>query len=180
MRPLTESETEVFFGKLAKYIGRNITRLIDRSDSKYCFRLQKNRIFYVAESVLKMAETIPRKQLISLGVCFGKFTKSGKFILQVTCLDIIAPYAKYKIWIKKNGEMTYLYGNNILRAHVAKMTEDLPEYQGVLVCSHQDTPLGFALSAKSALECRKLDPTSVVAFHQTDVGEYVRDEETLV
>lgn len=180
MRPLTEYETEIFFAKLAKYIGRNISRLIDRTDGKYCFRLQKSRVFYMEESVLRRAESIPKKSILSLGVCFGKFTKTGKFRLHVTCVDTIAPYSKYKIWLKKTGEMTYLYGNNVLKAHVAKMTEDLPEHQGVIIYSHQDTPLGFSLSAKSALECRKLDPTAIVAFHQTDIGEYLRSEDTLI
>ena len=39
MRPLTEEETKIFFEKLAKYIGRSIKNLIDRSDATYCFRL---------------------------------------------------------------------------------------------------------------------------------------------
>lgn len=37
--------------------------------------------------------------------------------------------------------MSYLYGNHILKAHVAKMTEDVPEYQGVVVFNMNDIPL---------------------------------------
>ena len=47
MRPLTEDETRVFFEKLAKYIGTNISHLIDRTDANYCFRMQKDRVYYV-------------------------------------------------------------------------------------------------------------------------------------
>ena len=43
---------------------------------------------------MRRATNVARKNLISLGTCIGKFTKSGKFHLQITALDIIAPYAK--------------------------------------------------------------------------------------
>lgn len=47
-----------------------------------------------SEEILKRAENVPRDHLLTVGTCFGKFTKSGKFKLHVTALDLIAPYAK--------------------------------------------------------------------------------------
>lgn len=38
---------------------------------------------------------------------------------------------------------------------------------------------GFGVAAKSTQDCRKVDPMSIVVFHQADIGEYVRHEETL-
>lgn len=43
---------------------------------------------------MKNAASISRKELISFGTCFGKFTKGGNFYLQITALDYLAPYAK--------------------------------------------------------------------------------------
>ncbi len=43
MRPLTEEETKTLFLKLSEYIGKNIERLINRSDERHCFRLIKVR-----------------------------------------------------------------------------------------------------------------------------------------
>ncbi|KAL2300069.1 hypothetical protein Nmel_012028 [Mimus melanotis] len=40
-------------------------------------------------------------------------------------------------------------------------------------------PQGFGVAAKSTQECRKVDPLAIVVFHQADVGEYVRNEDTL-
>lgn len=37
--------------------------------------------------------------------------------------------------------MSYLYGNHILKAHVSKMTEEVPEHQGVVVFNMNDIPL---------------------------------------
>jgi ribosome biogenesis protein Nip4 len=39
MRPLTDEEMRVLFEKLQSYIGQNITKLIDRQDEPYTFRL---------------------------------------------------------------------------------------------------------------------------------------------
>ncbi|ORX83323.1 60S ribosome subunit biogenesis protein NIP7 [Anaeromyces robustus] len=180
MRPLTEEETKVFFQKLAQYIGRNIVHLINRPDDTYCFRLHNNRVYYVSESIMKKATCIGRDQLLSLGVCFGKFTKTGKFRLHITALDYLAQYAKYKIWVKPNGEMPFMYGNHVLKAHLGRITEDTPEHQGAIIYSMNDIPLGFGVTARSTSDCRKLDPTGIVVFHQADIGEYLRGEETLL
>ncbi|KAI0348413.1 hypothetical protein BDW22DRAFT_1410576 [Trametopsis cervina] len=167
MRPLTEDESKVVFTKLANYIGKNLVHLIDRPDEPYCFRLHKDRVFYVSESSMRLAISVAKPNLVSLGTCFGKFSKSGKFKLHVTALDYLAQYAKYKVWIKPNGEMPYLYGNHVLKAHLGRITEDTPEHQGVVVYSMNDIPLGFGVTARSTVDTRKLDPTSIIVFHQS-------------
>ena len=42
------------------------------------------------------ATNISRDNLLSLGTCFGKFTKTGKVTLHVTCLDYLAQYAEVR------------------------------------------------------------------------------------
>ena len=81
--------------------------------------------------------------------------------MHITALDVIAPHARYKIWVKPNGEMPFLYGGNvscrrsesdstgtfangfnqIVKAHVGRFTEDCPQHQGVIVLNMSDTPL---------------------------------------
>ena len=53
---------------------------------------------------LKHASALPRDQLVSLGCTFGKFTKSKKFRLHVTCLDYMAQHAQYRVWLKPSAE----------------------------------------------------------------------------
>lgn len=77
-----------------------------------------------------------------------------------------SPFALLKIWIKPNGEMPFLYGNHIVKAHLGKITEDTPEHQGVVVYSMADVPLGFGVTARSTIDTRKLDPTSIIVFNQ--------------
>jgi ribosome biogenesis protein Nip4 len=93
-----------------------------------------------------------------------------------------------QVWIKPNGEMPFLYGNHVVKAHLGRITEDTPEHQGVVVFSMNDTPLvrffrtslppkplltfsrahtqGFGVTARTTVDTRKLDPTAIVVFHQ--------------
>uniref|UniRef100_A0A7S4F2F3 60S ribosome subunit biogenesis protein NIP7 homolog n=2 Tax=Chrysotila carterae TaxID=13221 RepID=A0A7S4F2F3_CHRCT len=179
MRPLTEEELKIFFEKLAKYIGRGIKELLQRPDEPYAFRLHNDRVYYVSEAQMRAAAALPREKLLSMGCTFGKFTKTKKFKLHITCLDYVAQYAQYKVWLKPSAEQSFLYGNHVLKAGLGRITEDTPQYQGVVVLSMSDVPLGFGVAAKSTAECRKLDPQGIVALHQADIGEYLRDEDTL-
>jgi ribosome biogenesis protein Nip4 len=116
MRPLTEDESKLVFEKLANYIastprnffsyprtytprpkGKNIVHLVDRQDDVHCFRLHKGRVYYVSEASMRLGISVARSNLVSLGTCLGKFSKSGKFKLHITALDYLAQYAKYKV-----------------------------------------------------------------------------------
>ena len=47
------------FDKLAKYIGaENIKLLVDRSDGTYCFRLHRERVYYVSEKIMKQVKNV--------------------------------------------------------------------------------------------------------------------------
>merc|ERR1711902_313868 len=116
--------------KLFKYIGDNIKNLIDRTDGTYCFRLHRERVYYVSERIMKQAANVAKDHLISLGTCFGKFTKTKKFRLHITALDFLAPYATHKIWLKANAEQQFLYGHNVCKSGLGRITEDTEKYQG--------------------------------------------------
>ncbi|KAI0866722.1 60S ribosome subunit biogenesis protein NIP7 [Xylaria cubensis] len=205
MRPLTEEETKILFEKLANYttdLKPLIAPLSDSSDAdRYVFRLIKDRVYYVLLSIANLATSVARDNLASVGICLGrippfinrklvarwtdrwiltgKFTKTLKFRLHITALPILAAHARYKIWIKPNGVMPFLYGSHISKAHVGRWTEDCPSNVGVVVYDMSDSPIGFGVSARSTAEARRLDPTGIVVFRQADCGEYLRDEDTL-
>lgn len=126
------------FAKLANYTGRSLNNLVasteDQSE-RFVFRLHGNRVYYMPLKLANLAVSIPRGNLLSVGTMIGKFTKTGKFRLNITCLSIIAPYARYKLWVKPNGEMPFLYGGNVVKAHIGRWSEDCPEHSGVVVYS---------------------------------------------
>ena len=95
-------------------------------------------------------------------------------------LDLLAQHGKYKMWVKPTSEMSFLYGNHLLKSGLGRVTENTPTNQGVVILSMSDVPLGFGVCAKSTQECRKADPSAVVCFHQADIGEYLRAEDDMV
>ena len=179
MRPLTDEETRTFFEKLSEFLGKNISALLDRPADPYCFRLHNNRVYYLSDRVMHAATTVSRDDLASMGVCFGKFTQGGNFRLKVTCLDLIAQHARFKVWIKPSAEMSFLYGNDVIKAGVGRMTESIPQYAGVIILSMANTALGFGRAAQTTERAAELDPTSKVVLHQADIGEYLREENEL-
>ncbi|EHB09888.1 60S ribosome subunit biogenesis protein NIP7-like protein [Heterocephalus glaber] len=179
MCPLTEEETRVMFEKITKYIWENLQLLVDRPIGTYYFRLHNDRVCYVSEKMLKLAANISGDKLVSLGTCFGKFTKTHKFRLHIMALDHLAPYVKYKVWIKPGAEQSFPYGNHVLKSGLGRITENTSQYQGVVVYSMADIPLGFGVAVKSTQDCRKVDPMAIVVIHQAGFGEYIRHEETL-
>jgi len=189
MRPLEESEVAQVFEKLFKFIGKNLRNVLDTGDGdgdldgegeSFCFRLHKNRVYYVRDRVVKRATNISRDNLVTLGQNVGKFTHSGKFRLTIGALDLLAAHAKHKMWVKPTSEMSFLYGNHLLKSGLGRITENTPTNQGVVILSMSDVPLGFGVCAKSTQDCRKADPSAVVCFHQADIGEYLRAEDDMV
>lgn len=187
MRPLDEKETTAVLEKLHKFVGTNLRQLIERPAREgpeaqaggYCLRLHKQRVFYASEALVRRATNVGNDHLASLGTCIGKFTKTGKFQLTITCLDLLAAYAKFKIWLKPSAEQLFLYGNNVLKSGLGRITDNTPQYAGVVIFSMSDVPLGFGLAAKSTQDCRKLQPNDIVVLRQADIGEYLRTEDEL-
>jgi len=85
-----------------------------------------------------------------------------------------------QVWVKPSAEMSFLYGNHILKSGLARITENTPGNTGVVIFSMSDVPLGFGVTAKSTAECRTADPGTIVTLHQADVGEYLRAEDDLM
>jgi 60S ribosome subunit biogenesis protein NIP7 len=50
-----------------------------------------------------MVSNVPKEELLSAGLMIGKFTKSGKFRLNISCLDYLSKFCKNKIWVKSGG-----------------------------------------------------------------------------
>jgi len=45
------------------------------------------------------------------------------------------------MWIKPAAEQQFLYGHNVLKSGLGRITESTTQYQGVIVFSMSDVPL---------------------------------------
>ncbi len=51
-------ETKAVFEKLHKFLGKSIRHLVERSDEDYVLRLNRNRVYYVRESLMRRATNV--------------------------------------------------------------------------------------------------------------------------
>ena len=79
--------------------------------------------------------------------------------------------------MKTGAEMSFLYGNNVNKAGLARITDGIPQYGGVVVYSMGDIALGFGIAAQPTEYCKDLEPMANVVLHQGDIGEYLRVED---
>lgn len=68
MRPLTETETQTLFQKLAHYTGNSLKNLIAPLDDspnadRYVFRIHKDRVYYVRLSIANLAVSIGEQHI---------------------------------------------------------------------------------------------------------------------
>ena len=59
---------------------------------------------------------------------------------------IVCPPEQYKIWLKPNAEQQFLYGNHVLKSGIARISENCPQYGGVVIYNMQDVPLVSAFA----------------------------------
>ena len=179
MRNLKPEEAELVFTKLSNYIGDNLEKLLKQED-EHVFQIIKDRVYFMSKSLCNQSTTLNKECILSAGILLGKFTHSGKFRLHVTALPVITPFAQNKVWVKQSSELSFMYGKNITKAGLARMTENTPAHQGVLVMNMNNHAIGFGVSAKSTADTTVCDPSSIVVYHQDDIGTYLRDEASIV
>ncbi|KAL8542064.1 hypothetical protein ACS0TY_003068 [Phlomoides rotata] len=53
----------------------------------------------------------------------------------IQCLNLLATNAKHKVWLKPTTEMSFLYGNSVLKGGLGRITENIQVKDGVVVFS---------------------------------------------
>ncbi|KJP85177.1 hypothetical protein AK88_05195 [Plasmodium fragile] len=167
MRPLNDNETMLVFKKLSKYVGNNLLSMLSYNNEEYVLRLHRSSVYFVRAELAKQAEAIINKNsLISLGICLGKFTKANNFFIKITSLSFLNDFCIHKIWLKESGEKNFLFGNNVLKSHLLKVSDNIKKGDGIIVLSMNDSPIGFGISIRNTQDIKILNVTDIVLIHQ--------------
>lgn len=175
MRKLKEEEEKKVLTKLQFFIGDNIKDLL----GIYVLRLNNQRVFLTTDELLKASSQLARDQIITCGVLLGKFTKGDNFRIAITALHVLHKFANHKVWIKTSAEMNFLYGNNAIKSHIHKISENIPLNAGVFVYDSHDIPLGFGVMAVGPASYTKAKGGAPIVLTQADTGEYIRNERNI-
>lgn len=173
MRDLKQDEAEKVHKKLTKFIGQNVEELLQ---DPYVLQLHEQKVFFISKSLIKNTSQIGRKSLICAGTILGKFTKTNKFRISIACLHTLEKFSLHKIWLKSSAEMNFLYGRNVLRSHMHKITDNTPKNSVVFVYNQNNTPLGFGVTSKSSADISSSQGNVLIVINQADTGAYLRDE----
>lgn len=172
MRKLTQEESDKVFAKLDQFVGDRKEELLKNHN----IYLHNKNVFYVSNLLYKKVSNIPKKSIAMVGTHIGRFTRSDRFFLKVGALNVLSAYVTKKVWIKWSAEMNFLYGNNVLKSHVLKTTEDLKDRDIVFLYNPRDVLLGFGITARNMDSFNKADHNSLFVIKQCDKGEYIRNE----
>ncbi|KRH94216.1 Ribosome biogenesis protein NIP7 [Pseudoloma neurophilia] len=176
MRKLTNEEFKKIEDKLVKIIGNNIKDLF----GTYTAFLHLKNVFLLTENEFKKISNIPQKNIILVGKHLGKFTRSDRFFLKISALNILEQYASRKVWIKWSAEMNFLYGNNVSKSHVLKTSEDIGKNEVVFLYNPKDTLLGYGITTRDNRSFEKADHHSSYIIRQCDKGEFLREEQSIL
>jgi 60S ribosome subunit biogenesis protein NIP7 len=177
MRELKPEEARKVEQRLRKYVGNNLDSVFNPT---YVLVLQGPRVFYARRDLCNKASPIPRDAIVSVGMCIGRFTKSGRFVLKITALPLLATYATDRVCVKASAEMHFVYGNHIQKTHLHRIDPETVKNAGVVVLSPNNIPLGFGVTSKAGTEVVSGDNTAIVVLRHGDTGEYLREEQSVM
>lgn len=164
------------YQKLTSIIGTNTQAILN----KYTLYLHEKNVFLLTESEFKLLSNIPQKHIILAGKHLGRFTKSNRFFVKISAMNILEQYASKKVWIKWSAEMNVLYGNNISKSHVLKTSEDIGKNEIVFLYNPKDTLLGYGVTTRDMRSFEKADSHSSYIIRQGDMGEFLRNEQKIL
>jgi ribosome biogenesis protein Nip4 len=82
MRVLLKEEIRLFLIKVVKYQGDEIIDFLKDNKFTNCtYRLQRGRIFYSNYPIIAKARHFLKNKIGSIGICIGRFSKTGKFFI---------------------------------------------------------------------------------------------------
>ncbi|KAG0419603.1 60S ribosome subunit biogenesis protein NIP7 like protein [Dictyocoela roeselum] len=177
MRELNAEEESVVTKKIETFTGPETLKLITANSKLY---LSEKLVLLISTDIYKKTSNIAKKNLKSAGTIVGRFTRSHKFKIIATFLDYLAKNALNKVYVKNSAEMNVLYGNNVIKAHLLKIPENLNANAPVVIFNQNDVPLGFGITSRSSASLSRAERNTLAIIVQSDNGEYLRNESKMI
>lgn len=176
MRKITETEQKKITSKLSKIFDISNSSFLKEKNLYY----HNKNIFIIPPNIYKNISTFPKNKIKFCGKHLGKFTRSENFYLKISCLNLLKDFINKKIWIKYSAENNFLYGNNVLKSHVFKVSENINKNEIVFLFNQNDLLLGFGITTRNYCDFEKADHNSTYVIRQCDKGEFLRDEQRII
>ncbi|MHA2037781.1 MAG: hypothetical protein ACW98X_15205 [Promethearchaeota archaeon] len=135
-------------------------------------------IFLITNEQKKYLNFINSKNIIhSVGLYFG-FIKKSTFFLSLEGAEFLYENKffseSHHLILNKNGEKSFLYGNNISKKMVENVSKTLKHMDFLLVLNNRNEIIGISQSKYDHQIIPSLNPNDIIAINLSDKGNYLR------
>ncbi len=155
-------------------IGYKISIAINNKNTKNNFPL----IFLIPKNLFdKINQINPEINIISVGLYFG-FIKKGEFYLSLEGAEFLRKHGcfseKQQLYVTEEGEKSILYGNNISKKMVFKISNNIKNNDFLLILNKLNEVISIAKSLIDYSTYQNVNQKSIVAQNLIDKGYYLR------
>ncbi|MFX1469857.1 MAG: PUA domain-containing protein [Promethearchaeota archaeon] len=186
-REINEIEKEIILQSLSK-ISPNLSQFIIRSKNMLYISLKESNsktnypIIYLSFNFLQEQIDLIElnDKIFSLGLYFG-FIKKGNFHLSLEGAEYLYKRGILSdnkcIYISREGERSILYGNNILKNMISKISSNLEKGDFLLIFNEMNEILAIAQSKVENEDIKQLKSEDIIAYNLNDKGHYLREKQ---
>jgi len=186
-RVVNNTEKDIIINSLSK-TSREILTIFERTN-RILFILFNNLglkinfplIFLVPDYLSKTINKLEsNKMIISAGIYFG-FIKKNVFRLSLEGAEFLLNLhffsEKHLATVNNDGEKAILYGNQILRKMIVKISNKVKKNDFILVFNQSNELICIARSQVNFEDIRNLKNNEIIAFNLIDKGYYLRKKQ---
>ncbi|MFX1274848.1 MAG: hypothetical protein ACFFAT_07350 [Promethearchaeota archaeon] len=135
-------------------------------------------IYLVPSEIIEIINKIQFENNIkSSGLYFGMI-KKGDFYISLEAVEFLDSFDcfpdKSKVQVNNEGEKSILYGNQILKKDILKISPKLTKDEFLLIFNESNEIIAIAKSKVNYLESKQLEPNGIIALNLVDKGYYLR------
>ncbi|MFX1501586.1 MAG: PUA domain-containing protein [Promethearchaeota archaeon] len=137
-------------------------------------------IYLLSKTQINSLRTLKNNKIISAGIFFG-FIKKGNFYLSLESAEflylnkIISGFKK--VQVNNNGEKSILYGNDLLKKMIFKISDSFEQNDLLLIFNKSEEFLALAQSKIDSQNMQVVQPNEVIAKNLIDKGFYLRENQ---
>lgn len=186
-RKVNKREKEIIYNSVQK-ISQRIIPFLNELNHEFYISFQDSRIKRVYPSIFLAPHDLSKNfnfdkskiNFISIGLYFG-FMKKNQLYLSLEAADLLHENNVLResnyLLVNHKGEKAILYGNNIIKNHLVKITKSLKKNEFLLILNQEEELISIALSVINGDSIGNLGPKTVIAKTLNDKGSYLRVEQ---
>ncbi len=169
-------------------ISKKIISFLTQSEMELFIRFEdlnkKNLyplIYLVPKELIDMTKDFSKNyNILCSGLYFGKI-KKGRFNLSLEGANYLFYSECFNdediLYVNDDGEKSILYGNQILKKYLAKISPNFYKNQFLLILNISHELIAIAKSRVDYFESKELEPDDILALNLIDKGYYLRKEQ---